>query len=78
MSQPVISSSDRDTCGQLQISRADAQIILDALKALLNIRRFSFKEPEQDPRALYSDVAEALEHVQAEFDRAFGNLRATE
>lgn len=73
MTQSITASTDPVACGSLQISRAEAEIILDALRALLNMRRFSFKEPDQDPRELYGDVADALAHVQAEVQRVFGS-----
>lgn len=78
MSQTATPATDRETSGTLHVSRAEAQIILDALRALTNLRRFSFKEPGQDPRELYGDVADTLEHVQDEVERVFGKMRAPE
>ncbi len=53
----------------LQISREEAEMIVDGLHMLLNSRRFAFKEPNDDVRQLHARVYEAVERIEAEIKK---------
>ncbi len=76
MSQAAAETVAGQEVGRVEISRADAELILDALRTMLNLRRYSFKEPGQDPRELYGDVADALARFRDQYEREFGKPAA--
>lgn len=53
----------------LQVSREEAEMIIDGLRMLLNSRRFSFKEPSEDVRQLHAEVYEAVARIEAEIKK---------
>ena len=49
----------------LQVSREEAHAIVEGLNMLLNCRRFSFKEPDEDVRQLHAALYETVERIEA-------------
>lgn len=56
----------------VSLSREEAQTILDGLDMLLNSRRFSFKQADEDTAKLHADLIRVVDRVSAELHRVFG------
>jgi len=50
----------------LRVSHDEAQAIVEGLQMLLNCRRFSFKEPDEDVRQLHAELFSTVERIAAE------------
>jgi hypothetical protein len=57
---------------ELVFTREEAELVVDALRTLLNARRFGFKEPHEDMRHLHAQLFDLLERVDGQVKRAFG------
>lgn len=50
----------------LRVSHDEAQAIVEGLQMLLNCRRFSFKEPDEEVRQLHAELFATVERIAAE------------
>lgn len=57
---------------ELQFTKAEAELLVEAFRTLANSRRFAFKEPQEDVRQMHGDLFELAERVEAQVKRAFG------
>lgn len=56
----------------VSLSREEAKAILDGLDMLLNSRRFSFKQADEETAQLHAELIRIVERVSTELNRAFG------
>lgn len=55
----------------LELTREDANLILEALTMLLNSRRFAFKEPHENVRDTHAATFESCERIEAALRATF-------
>ena len=55
----------------IEITRDEANLILEGLGMLLNCRRYSFKESHEDVRELHASVFQAYERIEGVLREAF-------
>ncbi|MBX3413064.1 MAG: hypothetical protein KF708_10285 [Pirellulales bacterium] len=55
----------------LDLTREEAEMLLEGLKILLNSKRFAFKEPDESAQRLHADVFAAVSRFEA-FVASFG------
>mgnify|MGYP001287488990 CR=1 FL=1 len=60
------------TTATLEVTRDEADLILDGLVMLLNSKRFGFKEPDEDALQVHADLYAAVARFEAFFQQSFG------
>lgn len=60
------------TTASLEVTRDEAELILDGLVMLLNSKRFSFKEPDEDSRQVHAELYAAVARLEAFLEQGFG------
>jgi len=60
------------TTATLEVTRDEADLILDGLVMLLNSKRFGFKEPGEDALQVHADLYATVARFEAFFKQSFG------
>lgn len=63
--------STTSATASLELTREEAEMLLDGLKILLNSKRFAFKEPDENAQKIHGDVFAAVSRLET-FVASFG------
>lgn len=63
--------STTSTTASLELTREEAEMLLDGLQILLNSKRFAFKEPDENAQKIHADIFAAVARLEA-FVASFG------